>query len=309
MASVVTKEGEIRMVQKKVFISSICFFLVVIIALSIIVVWQRNQIQGKQAEKASANVNMIDLRYGDSFNELQIFDIEGNSVTFAFGEKNNILFYLSASCQSCVDVLRFSERLQAIFSEEDLRISFLWCDNIPVSLLEQYNINTENCYSTNGISALGASTPSAYIIDNQGRITYYNSDIKITIEKLYNQITDLQDNLEKLQLNANQYLMREFNLVDLTRKQVVYFYMEGCPDCAAADAILNSEDISKDFDLHYLYKYDDTEPFHFKDDYALFRLVYGIKWYPSFLVLQEDETYKIVGEVPLETLMNEIVGQ
>ena len=39
---------------------------------------------------------------------------------------------------------------------------------------------------------------------------------------------------------------------------------------------------------------------------GLFQLVYGVEWYPSFLILQAEERYEMIGEIPVETLIQEL---
>lgn len=278
--------------------------IIVIEALVIMSLGKR--LRDSVAFESNQNINVVDLRYQDSFDEISIVDMEGKEAKLTYGDNNNILFYLSASCTGCGDVLRFVERLQKVFGKDQLNVFLLWCDSIPVSLVEDYNIEIEYCYSTNQKTTLNTPTPTAYILDNQGKITYYNSDIKTSIEKMYKQAIELKNNEELLKFRANKYLMEWYGISDFKKQQVVYFCMSGCPDCEEADEILNREEGKRI--IHHLYKYDDIEPSHMKDDYALFRLIYGIEWYPSFLILESEYDYRIVGEVPIETLISELDG-
>ena len=255
--------------------------------------------------RTTSDVIIKDLRYGDSFNTIPVVNADGNETAFKYGEHNTVLFYLSSSCASCGDALRFVGRLQSVFGEDNLQVLLLWSDSMPVSLIEEYDIAPENCFSINDSIAINTPTPTAYLLDSQGSIIYYNSDIKICMEKLYMQVVE-EGLEEQLRINANHYLMEYYGISDFEKQQIVYFCMDGCPDCAAADDILMSDDRKDERSLHYLYTYNDTEPSHERDEYALLKLVYDIKWYPSFLVLQSEEEYGIVGEVPVETLLQEL---
>ncbi len=286
----------------------ISLLILVIIVETIVIFIQKNKIENQGEWTESNNVSLMDLRYGDSFDQISVVDAEGKETTLKC-EENNILFYLSASCTSCGEVLRFADRLQKVFKEECLNIMFLWSDSIPLSLVEEYNIEVENCYRVGDKTVINTPTPTAYILDNQGNIVYYNSDIKMAIEKIYMQTIETYNNEEQLRLNANKYLMEEYEISNFQKQQVIYFCMEGCPDCEAADIVLSNDNEKEKRNVYYLYKYDDTDPSHFKDDFALFRLVYGIEWYPSFVILESEEEYRIVGEVPVETLLNVLSQQ
>ena len=286
----------------------ISLLILVIVVETIVIFIQKNKLENQGEADQRNNVNLIDLRYGDSFDRISVVDVEGKETTLKC-EENNILFYLSASCTSCGDVLRFADRLQKVFKEDCLNIVFLWSDSIPLSLVEEYNIEVENCYHVGDETVLNTPTPTAYVLDKQGNIVYYNSDIKMVIEKIYMQTIEIYNNEEQLRLNANKYLMEEFEIFDFKKQQVIYFCMEGCPDCEAADAVLNNDTEKEKRNVYYLYKYDDIDPAHFKDDFALFRLIYGIEWYPSFVVLESEEEYRIVGEVPVETLLKVLEQQ
>lgn len=271
----------------------------------VIIILQRNQLKEPKEISTASDVIVKDLRYGDSFNMIPVVDAAGNETAFKYGEHNTVLFYLSPSCSSCGDALRFVGRLQSIFGEDNLQVLLLWSDSMSVSLIEEYGIALENCFSINGSIAINAPTPTAYLLDSQGSIIYYNSDIKLCIEKLYMQVVE-EGLEEQLRLNANRYLAEYFGISDFEKQQIVYFCMDGCPDCEAADDILTNDEGKDERNLYYLYTYNDMEPFHERDEYALLKLVYGIEWYPSFLILQSEEEYRIVGEVPVETLLQEL---
>ena len=283
----------------------IVLLLFLVILEFVIIILQRNQIKEPKEIRTTSDVIIKDLRYGDSFQTIPVVDVEGNETTFKYGEHSTILFYLSPSCSSCGDALRFVGRLQSVFGEDNLQVLLLWSDSMPVSLIEEYGIAPENCFSINHSIAINTPTPTAYLLDSQGSIIYYNSDIKICMEKLYMQVVE-EGMEEQLRTNANRYLMEYYGISDFGKQQIVYFCMDGCPDCAAADDILMSDARKDERSLHYLYTYNDTEPSHERDEYALLKLVYGIEWYPSFLVLQSEEEYGIVGEVPVETLLQEL---
>lgn len=283
----------------------IFLLLFLVISEFVVIILQRNQTKEQKETETISDVMIKDLRYGDSFYTIPVLDAEGKEAVLKCGRHNTVLFYLSPSCASCGDALRFAGRLQRVFGEDNLQVLLLWSGSMPMSLIEEYGIVPENCFSINGSIAINTPTPTAYLLDSQGSIIYYNADIKLCIEKLYMQVVE-EGLEEQLRLNANRYLVEHFGISNFEKQQIVYFCMEGCPDCAAADDILANDEGKDERNLYYLYTYNDTEPSHERDEYALLKLVYGIEWYPSFLILQSEEEYRIVGEVPVETLLQEL---
>lgn len=292
--------------KNKVLYTLTVLLLFLVILEFVIIILQRNQSKESKETAEASNLIIRDLRYGDSFDAIPTADAQGNEASLKYGEHNTLLFYLSPSCASCGDALRFVERLQSVFGEDNLQVLILWRDSIPISLIEEYGIAPENCFSISGSIAINAPTPTAYLLDSVGSIIYYNADIKICMEKLYMQAVEEEGMEERLRVNANRYLVEHYGISDFEKQQVVYFCMEGCPDCAAADEALANDSGKEARSLHYLYTYNDEEPSHERDEYALLKLVYGIEWYPSFLVLQSEEEYEIIGEVPVETLLQEL---
>jgi len=296
-----------QMGKNKVWYILTVLLLILAVSEFVIIILQRNQLK-EQKETVQAEYSDImikDLRYGDSFDMIKVADTEGNEATLKYGASHTVLFYLSSSCTGCKDALRFVKRLQSVFGEDNLQVLLLWSDSIPVSLIEEYGIALKNCFSTGDSIVINTPTPTAYILDSKGSILYYNSDIKICMEKLYMQAAE-EGLGEQFRLNASRYLIEHYEISDFETQQIIYFCMEGCPDCAAADDILENGDRKDERSLHYLYTYNDAEPSHERDEYALFKLVYDIEWYPSFLVLQSEEEYEIIGEIPVEMLIEEL---
>ena len=293
--------------KNKIWYILIVLLLFFVISEFVIIILQRNQLKEQKAivQTEASNIITKDLRYGDSFDMIKVADTEGNEAALKYGEHHTVLFYLSSSCAGCGDAMRFVKRLQRVFGEENLQVLLLWSDSIPVSLIEEYGIALKNCFSIGESIAINTPTPTAYILDSEGSILYYNADIKKCMEKLYMQAAE-EGLKEQLQLNASRYLMEYYEISNFETQQIIYFCMEGCPDCAAADDILTNDGRKDERSLYYLYTYNDAEPFHERDEYALFKLVYGIEWYPSFLVLQSEEEYEIIGEIPVETLIEEL---
>lgn len=82
---------------------------------------------------------------------------------------------------------------------------------------------------------------------------------------------------------------------------LIYFYMPGCSDCDAASKLFESNNVSDDYEIIYIYKYDSENGDYNIDKDKLFGLVYDINWYPSFIMIDKG-SYREIGETPVENL-------
>ena len=79
--------------------------------------------------------------------------------------------------------------------------------------------------------------------------------------------------------------------------------MEGCNDCAVAEKMLNAKNIQDKYNLLTVYTEESYGEQEIVDVGSLFLEIYGIEWYPSFLIIKDD-TYQFVGETSIEELEN-----
>ena len=157
-------------------------------------------------------------------------------------------------------------------------------------------------YSLKGKTKLSTSTPTYYILDESNTIVFKDTNR----ENLLKKISDLGlVSSSTLIANANRYISENFFDGNSDKRKVLYFYMPGCPDCEAANTLLRENDLDEKFDIAYVYKYDTTDSSKVIDKDKLFANVYGITWYPSFLVLTGSD-YRLVGETPAENLIAEL---
>lgn len=77
--------------------------------------------------------------------------------------------------------------------------------------------------------------------------------------------------------------------------------MPGDSDCQAADELIKADKLDEKFEIVYIYKYDSKEDGVVIDKNKLFAKVYGINWYPSFLLIS-DTNCEFVGEANQEEL-------
>lgn len=250
-------------------------------------------------------VNYVYLEYGDKFSGFEFYDTVGNPVDNSFfnsAKKPTVVLYLTADCSGCVDAITDFNRFQSVFGNS-LNYIFLWENEIPENLVDKYTSNVAS-YTLNGKTKLSVSTPTYYIIDEENIVLFKDVERSNLIQK----ILDL-DLIKKdvIRRNATQYIIDSyFDANQSGKPKLVYFYMPGCSDCQAADNLIKSEQFDKKYAVVYIYKHDSVEDNVILDKDKLFAKVYGVNWYPSFLLIS-DTNYKFVetaNQEELESILN-----
>lgn len=239
---------------------------------------------------------VVSLEYQDDFSNLEIYDYTGEKVENFAKDKPTVIFYLSNTCKTCVEDLKEFKKIMMIFGEKEINFCILWEEDYSKSLLEKRNIDLDYAYMLGGERKLASPTPTFYVTDETGKIVFYTIELDIFIEKLI----DLNYvEKEKLIENSNSYFKEIYNF-NGGKPILIYFAMEGCPDCEAVEPLVESKDITNEYDVYKIYKYDDVKN-EIKDSNKLFKQIYDIEWYPSFLII-DQESYQIIGEVSQEEL-------
>lgn len=247
--------------------------------------------------------NQIFVEFGDIFSGFELTAYDGTTIKELPKGKVSVVIYLSDTCSSCMSVLADFNRFSEIYGDM-INNSIIWTDSIPHSLIEKYKIDSAINYSLSGKTRLSTSTPTFYILDENNQVVFRDVDRANLFKKLIE--LDAVD-ISILQNNANKYIAREYygiNDIEEFDNKLVYFYMPGCPDCEKVDALFKENSLPE-FDLLHIYKYDSVGDDKIIDKDKLFVSVYGITWYPSFLVAKHG-TVKIIGEMPIEQLIDEI---
>lgn len=71
--------------------------------------------------------------------------------------------------------------------------------------------------------------------------------------------------------------------------------MDGCPDCKQTIKSLEKNNVLCNYNMLTLYTKDSYGAKEWVDNDDLFLEIYGIDWYPSFLIISEDN-YKFIGQ-------------
>lgn len=262
----------------------------------------------KNEEQTAGNVDYqkISVRYGDSVEQIPVRQAGGQEVvTLPYGQTVTLVVYLSEACKTCVDSLAEYERISGILGQENISYLFLFSDRIPASIAEQYGVPLEQCYTVDDSVELALSTPTWIYLNSDGRIEMVNSDDELVLEKI---LKSGYVSSEQLQENARDYLMRHYADADDEKPVLFYFSMQGCKDCAAADEMIAEQKLEEQFEIIRVYTDDADEPGLITDRMQLFRRVFDINWYPSFLLVREDNAELIV-EFSLEALQESLLRE
>lgn len=287
--------------KKKIIVVQSCIILLLIILLAILIVNPQNI--SEYIIRKPYEQNQIYIEYEDDFSGFALNSYDGTATDELPKGKVTVVTYLSDTCSSCMDVLADFNRFSEVYGDM-INYSIIWTDSIPNTLIEKYKIDSAINYSLSSKTRISTSTPTFYILNENNQVMFRDVDRINLIKKLIE--LDVVD-INTLQNNATMYIAREyFGINDIKEfdKKIVYFFMPGCPDCARVDELFKENQLS-DFDFLYIYKYDYVGDDKIVDKDKLFASVYDITWYPSFLVANHG-TINIIGEIPIEQLIDEI---
>lgn len=246
----------------------------------------------------SKKLEVLYLRYGDQITQVQVYDMNGNKTTIQPTSEYTLLFYLSAYCGTCIEYLPEISLLQEVFSEEDISVQIVWLEKPPRSQLRKYNLPDEINYSMGDKVKLDSSTPTYYLLDKNGSVIFKD----VVAINLMDKVAELGIfSLPTVKEGLNAYLRRKYDVQGKKGLTMIMFSLEGCSDCADADKMISDRKLDDIFLINRIYSYrDNAEP---RDRFKIYRYVYEISWYPSFLILNDDDFF-FVGEVSLNELEN-----
>lgn len=226
----------------------------------------------------------IHVQYGDNFSVFDIRDYNGDAYNLVPANSNYLLvFYLDTKCGDCYKQLEIIDRCSKAFNNQ-VDVAVLWGGDIPNQNYGKLNIEKSQLYSLNGTFAL-SSSPAAFIIDTLGNVIFQTTEL----DKVTSKILSLDGIKSELVLeNTNTYLTSLFNKTD-GKTPVIYFAMDGCKDCAAADSIIDTDILNK-YSFVRIYTADSYGEQDIVDIDDILSSIYGIDWYPSFLILNDSPT-------------------
>lgn len=247
---------------------------------------------------------LMDFTFGDELIGFEMETIDGQNLeSISIDSKNKLIVYLSDRCSPCIEALKSLNRLGNVFLSDDFDYLICWENAIPTNLLEKYEIEKSKNFSLRGKTRLNSIVPTFFLLNEDNIVRFSTNNFEIMIEKLFS-----DEVLEKKQLqeNANMYILDK--LVNLNKKSnLIFFSTEECQACIEAEHIISSESIQNSYDVTTIYGDKDPKDGRLLDDYNIFRHVYDMKWYPSFLILNDIEDYSFLDGVPIEEIEDLLV--
>lgn len=243
------------------------------------------------------------LEVNENISDLQFYDINNNIADF--NDKYKLMIYLSKDCNTCISNLPNLKRLNETFGKDQpLELMLMWVDETPnYELMEYYGL-LEHSFKLND-THIAESFSTLFLLDENNNIIYMvYSDYESMLDKII-ELNILDE--DKLISNANQYIKDNLTKNYSGNPDLIYFSMPGCPDCADANPIIYSDVITNVLHVTRIELVKGAEPYDIKDEFSIFRKIYKIDWYPSFLVIENDGKWGIVRKVELAELQKNIL--
>ncbi|PWJ49769.1 thioredoxin family protein [Faecalicatena contorta] len=238
--------------------------------------------------------NEVFLQYGDSFSSVSCVALNNEKEKKNSAQKYKIVFYIDPYCESCIKSFTVAERMSSILSE-DISVNILWRQRPSTNIEKKAGVPSDNQYVLDNIK-LSNPYPTYFILDDKDEIVLMTDNV----EKVMKKILSFEDiSKEHIIDRTNSYLSVK---VEGNNKPIlIYFAMEGCPDCEKAEEMLWDNHIQEKYNILTVYTEESYGEHEYVDVSNVFGIIYDIEWYPSFLILEQDE-YKFVGENTLEDL-------
>lgn len=245
------------------------------------------------------------LEYGDSFDDITLKDFKEKSVRLPSTNKSyKLVFLLSKECRSCIEKLSLINRIEKIFSDDLLDTFIIWKNKPVLEQIDKNNLSREINFTLDKVN-INTSTPTYYLLDKNNKIVFTNTEVEKLISKLLS-LNELNKN--KIKKNSNKFISNEFKKFEEEKPILVYFAMEGCSDCEASISIIEDNEIQQKCNFLTIYDSNSTTgDGKIIDEGGLFKQIYNIEWYPSFLVFTNEE-YQFIGEIEINSLKNKLLS-
>lgn len=260
--------------------------------------------QQARGSVANADVGLLPFLYGDAFTP-PLATVDDSAYILPSDDKYRLIVYLAESCGSCYVALDSVYTLSRIFESDYFDYLIIWDDVIPENLIARFGLSEEKNVRMEKGSYLSRAYPFSFILAPDQTVYFHSNDLQSTIDKLFT--LDILTKDDQV-LNANKLLEEKFIQED--KAHLLYFYMTGCPDCAKMDEVIQKDTIQNLYEVIYLYRSIERDVSLFIDKYSIFRKVYDVVWYPSFLLMDENG-YQLIGEMSqdeLETMLIEFAN-
>lgn len=222
----------IRLKREIIFVFSIIVFLSSIIV----------------CRKIFSSYKILDVIYNHDFPINSFYNENGDRVYINDNSKYKVIFYLSDSCEACINRLDEIGKITRIFESDNIEYIILWEDKIPINKLKNSNIDIGICYSLKNQVSLSKLKPEEFILDKDNKVYYISS-------KERNQLVDVictLDNFNNLKERvAKEIIISNLNkgIIDLDKDTLTFFSSDACESCKEAEILIYNNDIDKRFNI------------------------------------------------------------
>lgn len=255
----------------------------------------------KYANRELRTDEIIDSSYGSNLSGIHIVDASGKDMDVPFGSTEadyKVVLYISSICSSCAKEIDTAKHLKEVLNAKHYEVYVLYEDKIVKERDEDPFDNTY-CMADGRLSL---NTPGALILDKDNKVVFCSDDTSTLMEKIIS--IESADEIELMRNHANEYLISflDHDDFDNSKPTMIYFRMEGCPDCIAVEPILDDAEVASKFNRVDLYTEASFGEEDLVDSDRVFRNLFEIDWYPSFELISDTRT-QILGEMPEEDLI------
>ncbi len=251
--------------------------------------------------------NRLELTYGDTLPAgIKLRNVSGTANRIDdIKSKYKVVFYLDSTNDDCIRRLDCISKMIDLLSFADLRYVLVWEDQIPVEEMKKAGIDLSFNYSLEGKVFLSESKPTAFLADENNKITMVTGYSYIS---LVNKIIELNGNKD-LSAQAIDMILKSAEGIntsaqDRSTKTMLMFISSGCRTCREVEDIvcknidsmqknINVISVRPDFDMQQEYdQYFEVDPqqIYFNIFACAQNIEASNRKYPMFFIINSDKT-------------------
>lgn len=200
------------------------------------------------------------IEYGDTFDDYSAEDMNQNSISLET-KGINVYFYLSRSCDSCLDILELYKELSNLKSSEDIELFCLWENDIPEEKIQKMQLEEDKVLSLQGKYKFNSVKPYFFVVKD-GKVDFTTQDYAELVDRVL-----YYDDVDKIK---KQIFINQFGSEDINNKALIF----------VTDETSNIEVEALSFtDCLIIANYRDEEIYY--DKYDVYRKIFEIYEYPT----------------------------
>lgn len=244
------------------------------------------------------------LNCKDNISTLNV--MRSNSTKMVWDNKNyKIVVFLSDGSDNCLSNLPILKEIREIYCKnQGIELMLLWENKIPEKETKKYDLY-DNSYSLGNVR-ISPSLNTIFIVDQNNNVVFVDS------KGYKNAISFLSKknltNKEKLISNANDFIVHNIVKNSTGLQNLIYFSMPGCKDCKEATPKIYTPEITKKFNITRIERDKNAAKGDIVDKLSIFKDVYDIHWYPSFLIIHSNGKWDMVRKIDVQQLQHAILS-